>query len=69
MLGERPLEHGAQVRRGFQIALLIEIGGLQARPFRDDPAARQGAAGEEGDRRGSVVGADRPVNARCGRIR
>ena len=51
MVGEHALEHGAQVGRRFEIALLIEIGGLQARPIGDDAPAVERAAGEQGDRR------------------
>ena len=38
MVLEQALEHGAQIGRRFQIAVLVEIGLLDARPIGDDPA-------------------------------
>src|SRR5258705_6493053 len=46
MVFEQALEHGAQISRRLQIAVLVEVGLLDARPIGDDPATLERAAGE-----------------------
>ena len=61
---QQSLEHGAQIGGRLEIAVLVEIGGLQARPIGDHAPAFERATGEERNRRGAVVGAFGAVDAR-----
>jgi len=63
MVRKHPLERGAQIGRRREVAVLIELRVLQARPIGDDAAARDCAAGQEGNRRRAMVGARGAVNA------
>src|SRR6267142_4196084 len=56
MVLEQALEHGAQISRRLQIAVLVEIGLLYARPIGDDPATLERAAGKQRHRCGTVIG-------------
>ena len=64
MVLQHALEHRAQVVGRREVAALIEIGGFQARPVRDHPAALHRAAGKQRDGAGAVVGAFGAVDAR-----
>ena len=64
MVLEQTLEDRAQVGRGFQVAVLVEVSLLQARPVGDDAASLERAARKQRDRRGAVVGAFVAVDSR-----
>src|SRR5260370_231531 len=61
---EQALEHGSQVGGGLEIALVVEIGLLEARPIGNDPAALERAADQERHRGGAVIGPIGAVDAR-----
>ena len=64
MVGEDALQNGAQIRGRREVAALIELVRLQARPIGDDASARDRAAGEEGRGSRPVIGAIGAVYAR-----
>jgi len=64
MIVQQAFDHGAQIGGRRQIAALIEIGALQARPVRDHPAALHRAPGEQRNGAGAVIGALGAVDAR-----
>src|SRR5215831_513299 len=64
VLLEDALEHGAQVGRRLEIAVLKEIAFLDPRPVGDHTPALQRAAGQDHDRAGAVVGALAAIDAR-----
>jgi hypothetical protein len=63
VLSEHALEHGAQIGGRLEVALLVEVGDLEARPIGDDAPAGKRAADKEGDRSRAVVSANGAVDA------
>lgn len=57
MIFQQALEHGAQIGRRFEIAVLIQIGGLKSGPVRDHASALESPADEKRHGRRAMVGA------------
>src|SRR5262245_48922911 len=64
MVLEHALEHRAQIGCRLQIAVLVEIGLLAARPISDDPATLERTAGEQRHCCGTVIGSVIAVDTR-----
>src|SRR5262249_42531471 len=60
---EQALEHRAQIGGRLEVALLVQIRLLEARPIGQHATALERAAREERDRAGAVVGALGAVDA------
>ena len=58
MIPQHALEHGAQVGGRLEIAALIEVGGFETRPIRDDSTASDSPARQKCDRTNAMIGAD-----------
>ena len=64
MVMQKAFQHAAQIRRRFEIACLIKVGSLQARPVRDHAAALDGAACKQRNGAGAVIRSRRSIDAR-----
>src|SRR5262249_31750980 len=63
VIPEQALEHGTQIRRRLEVALLMEIGLLEARPIGDDPATLERATDQQRHRGSAMIGAVVAVEA------
>src|SRR5262245_2345920 len=63
VIAQQALEHRAKIDGGLEIATLVEVGGLQARPVGDDASASESAAGQQRHGACTVIGAVGTVDA------